>query len=198
LAASTPHKPSAERDWDLTRFQLHHSAGRVADFHALRHTAGSLLAAAGVHPKVAQAVMRHSDMNLTLSRYSHVYAGQETDAVAALPDLSAPASESTKATGTDDATAQAAQDAAGRPKSGDRAQARPTERPAPRRCPQGQREARARLGVLLGAGRLIFSHFGARRCTGSRTDRREEKRCRTRENRDNHGRNARPERWPSG
>jgi hypothetical protein len=29
------------------------SAGRVADFHSLRHTTGSWLAAAGVHPKVA-------------------------------------------------------------------------------------------------------------------------------------------------
>ena len=66
------------------------SAGRVVDFHALRHTTGSLLAAAGVHPKVAQSIMRHSDINLTMSRYSHVYAGQEADAVAKLPDFGAP------------------------------------------------------------------------------------------------------------
>lgn len=31
--------------------------GRFADFHALRHTAGSLLAGAGVHPKIAQSIM---------------------------------------------------------------------------------------------------------------------------------------------
>ena len=54
----------------------------------MRHTAGSLLAASGVHPKVAQSLMRHSDINLTMSRYSHVLVGQEKDAVASLPDLS--------------------------------------------------------------------------------------------------------------
>ena len=79
------------------------AAGRYADFHALRHTAGSLLAASGAHPKVAQSVMRHSSIELTMSRYSHVFAGQEADAVEALPDLdAAPIKQSARATGTDD------------------------------------------------------------------------------------------------
>ena len=64
------------------------SEGRHADFHALRHTTGSWLAANNVHPKVAQAIMRHSDINLSMSRYSHVMEGQEAEAVARLPDLS--------------------------------------------------------------------------------------------------------------
>jgi len=42
------------------------------DFHSLRHTTGSLLAASGVHPKIAQSIMRHSDINLTMSRYTHI------------------------------------------------------------------------------------------------------------------------------
>ena len=63
-------------------------SGRYADFHCLRHTTGSLLAAAGVHPKVAQAIMRHSKVDLTLNRYSHVYAGQTSEAIKNLPDLS--------------------------------------------------------------------------------------------------------------
>jgi len=50
-------------------------AGRYHDFHALRHTTGSWLAANGVHPKVAQAIMRHSDINLTMSRYTHTLKG---------------------------------------------------------------------------------------------------------------------------
>ena len=37
----------------------------TADFHTLRHTQGSLLAASGIHPKVAQTLMRHSDINHT-------------------------------------------------------------------------------------------------------------------------------------
>ena len=63
------------------------ATGRYADFHSLRHTCGSLLAAAGAHPKVAQAILRHSDINMTLSRYSHVFAAQAAAAVAALPSL---------------------------------------------------------------------------------------------------------------
>jgi integrase len=63
-------------------------AGRYADFHSLRHTTGSLLAASGVHPKVAQSLMRHSDINLTMSKYTHTLTGQEAKAVESLPDLS--------------------------------------------------------------------------------------------------------------
>ncbi len=63
-------------------------SGRYADFHSLRHSTGSLLAAAGVHPKVIQSIMRHSDINLTMSRYTHIFRGQESEAVAKLPDLS--------------------------------------------------------------------------------------------------------------
>ena len=51
--------------------------------------------------KAAQAIMRHSDINLTMGRYSHVLVEQAGDAVAALPDLSLPATETASATGTD-------------------------------------------------------------------------------------------------
>jgi len=77
-------------------------AGRYADFHSLRHTTGSLLAASGVHPKVAQSIMRHGDINLTMSLYTHTLRGQESEAVKSLPDLSLPSRESIKATGTND------------------------------------------------------------------------------------------------
>ena len=79
-------------------------SGHYADFHSLRHTTGSLLAASGVHPKVAQKIMRHSTVELTLNRYSHVYRGQETEAVGNLPDLSLPSSkQKAAAAGTDGA-----------------------------------------------------------------------------------------------
>lgn len=76
-------------------------AGRYADFHALRHTCGTLLAAAGVHPKNAQQIMRHSDIRLTMDYYTHFMTGQEHRAVESLPDLSGPADEesSTEAAG---------------------------------------------------------------------------------------------------
>lgn len=57
------------------------------DFHALRHSFGSMLAAAGVHPKTAQTLMRHSTITLTLDRYSHSFREAETAAVNALPSF---------------------------------------------------------------------------------------------------------------
>ncbi len=106
------------------------AAGRVADFHALRHTAGSLLAAAGVHPKVAQSIMRHSTIDLTMSRYTHVFAGQEAGAVADLPDLSAPTRQAAQATGTDGRPVDPSPDATGSPLSGPDGAGRLLDRPA--------------------------------------------------------------------
>ena len=48
------------------------AAERVADFHALRHTFITLLVASGAAPKVAQQLARHSDIRLTLDRYTHL------------------------------------------------------------------------------------------------------------------------------
>ena len=81
-------------------------AARYADFHCLRHTTGSLLAASGCHPKVAQSIMRHGDINLTMSLYTHTLRGQESEAVKNLPDLSLPSRESLRASGTDDQTVE--------------------------------------------------------------------------------------------
>ena len=44
-----------------------------------------MLAAAGVHPKEAQELARHSDINLTLSRYTHVGLRDTAAAVGQLP-----------------------------------------------------------------------------------------------------------------
>jgi len=79
------------------------SALPFRDFHGLRHTTESWLAANGVHPDVAQAVMRHSDVNLTMAGCTHTLGGQEAEAVSRLPSLSASTDQAQKATGTDDA-----------------------------------------------------------------------------------------------
>lgn len=76
-------------------------AGQVVDFHALRHSFCTLLARSGVHPRVMQAMARHSDPRLTLSRYTHVEAAEQADALTLLPDLSALISAEARATGTD-------------------------------------------------------------------------------------------------
>ena len=62
-------------------------AGRVADFHAFRHTFITNLARAGVHPMQAQDLARHSDINLTMSRDSHAVVADRAAALEALPDL---------------------------------------------------------------------------------------------------------------
>ena len=73
------------------------------DFHALRHSFISSLAQSGVHPSVCQRLARHSDINLTMNKYTHVVLESKTEALNTLPDLTEPSTlESAKATGTDD------------------------------------------------------------------------------------------------
>jgi integrase len=79
--------------------------GRVFDFHALRHQFISALAQAGVHPKTAQELARHSTITLTLDRYAHVGLYDQGAAVASIPALPFPEPETVRATGTDDARA---------------------------------------------------------------------------------------------
>lgn len=61
------------------------SAGRYADFHSNRHLFISSLARAGVSPKTAQALARHSDIRLTMNVYTHVSMESEAAAIASLP-----------------------------------------------------------------------------------------------------------------
>ena len=102
-AFKVPGKPAVMLRADLADVAIPYvdDSERYADFHALRHTTGTWLAANGVHPKVAQAIMRHSDINLTMARYTHTLRGQEAEAVRSLPDLSLPTSQAQRATGTD-------------------------------------------------------------------------------------------------
>jgi len=63
------------------------AAGRVADFHALRHTYISRLVRSGANIKVAQELARHSTPTLTLGRYAHVQLVDQTRALDALPAI---------------------------------------------------------------------------------------------------------------
>ena len=84
-----------------TWIEIDPERGQVC-FHSLRHSFGTMLAASGVHPKTAQTLMRHSDINLTMSRYTHTLRSQEATAIESLPDLNCEAHKSKKATGTND------------------------------------------------------------------------------------------------
>jgi integrase len=46
-------------------------------FHGLRHGVASLLAAAGVHPRVIQAYLRHANVRISMDVYTHVNREQE-------------------------------------------------------------------------------------------------------------------------
>jgi integrase len=61
--------------------------GLYRDFHSFRHRFGSELARANVPPKVAQELMRHSTITLTMDRYSHVGLHDTAAALAKLPPL---------------------------------------------------------------------------------------------------------------
>lgn len=50
-------------------------------FHALRHTHATILLAAGVHPKIVQERLGHSEISTTLDTYSHMVAGMQQAAV---------------------------------------------------------------------------------------------------------------------
>ena len=56
-------------------------------FHDLRHTAATLLLAQGVHPKIVQERLGHSQISLTLDTYSHVLPGMGREAASKLDAL---------------------------------------------------------------------------------------------------------------
>ncbi len=82
------------------------NADHVFDFHSLRHQYVSNLAAAGVHPKIAQTLARHSTITLTMDRYTHVGLYDLAASVNSLPALPVDVPDADanvlKATGTDD------------------------------------------------------------------------------------------------
>ncbi len=82
-AATPKERIERERSDYLT---YRDEAGLYADFHSNRHTFISNLGKAGVPPKVAQELARHSDINLTMRIYSHVGMNDRAKAVGILPE----------------------------------------------------------------------------------------------------------------
>ena len=50
-------------------------------FHDLRHSAATILLTMGVHPKVVQEILGHSNISITLNTYSHVLPSMQRDAM---------------------------------------------------------------------------------------------------------------------
>ena len=75
--------------------------GRTVDVHSLRHNFATMLSQAGVSPRRAQELLRHSDIRLTMSTYTHLELADTAGAVEALPEIT-PAAAVAVRTGTDD------------------------------------------------------------------------------------------------
>ena len=50
-------------------------------FHALRHTFATRIMEVNVHPKVAQELLGHSTVTITMDTYSHVMPEQKKEAM---------------------------------------------------------------------------------------------------------------------
>ncbi|MGL6196867.1 MAG: tyrosine-type recombinase/integrase [Thermoguttaceae bacterium] len=86
IAEAETEKEQREReDSDFLRYR--NSEGKFADFHGLRHTFINNLGKAGVSPKTAQVLARHSDISLTMNIYTHVDQAEQVEAIHALPRL---------------------------------------------------------------------------------------------------------------
>jgi integrase len=98
-----------DRDLAAAGIPKRDDRGRTVDVHALRHTFATHLVAAGVAPRVAQAALRHSSLELTMQHYTDPRLLDVAGALAALPALPTAAAppEEARATGTDDAGAVA-------------------------------------------------------------------------------------------
>ncbi|HET9495772.1 MAG TPA: tyrosine-type recombinase/integrase, partial [Chloroflexia bacterium] len=55
--------------------------------HDLRHTSATLMLANGEHPKIVQERLGHSDVSMTLNRYSHVTGDMQRGAADRLDEL---------------------------------------------------------------------------------------------------------------
>ena len=56
-------------------------------FHDLRHSTATLLLSKGVHPKVVQEILGHSEISLTMDTYSHVLPTMQKHTMDGLNDI---------------------------------------------------------------------------------------------------------------
>jgi len=109
-AKAFPHMPNSKVgskilkvDLESAGISFEDSSGSVCDYHSLRHTFISGLARKNVHPSIARVLARHSDVNLTLTRYTHVILEDKIEAIDKLPEFDfTNERQAAQATGTDD------------------------------------------------------------------------------------------------
>ncbi len=84
-----PSPRTFRRDLEAAGVALVDERGRIADFHCLRTSMGSHLAAAGVPVRTTQELMRHSTVELTMRHYSDAAILDLAGALNSLPGLDA-------------------------------------------------------------------------------------------------------------
>jgi len=77
-----------KKDCKFAGVPLEDGAGRVVDFHSLRHTFAQLLVKQNVHPRTAQTMLRHRDIRTTMKVYVRDDQTAQKQALASLPSLS--------------------------------------------------------------------------------------------------------------
>jgi len=55
-------------------------------FHDLRHSSATMLLSMGVHPKIVQEILGHSQISMTMDTYSHVLPTMQKEAMSKLND----------------------------------------------------------------------------------------------------------------
>ena len=81
--SETPEEQKRRTESDVLAYQ--NEDGLYADFHSNRHLFITSLERAGLSPKMAQTLARHSDVRLTLGVYTHVGLHDQTAAIGSLP-----------------------------------------------------------------------------------------------------------------
>jgi len=69
---------------------LHANNMPIIRFHDLRHTAATLMLQQGIHPKVVQERLGHSQVSMTLDTYSHVLPNMQEEAAEKIDELIIP------------------------------------------------------------------------------------------------------------
>ncbi len=102
-AGTWPERASKMLRRDLEAASIPYEVdGTYLDFHALRHTGITWVAASGAHPKAVQTFARHGSIKLTMDRYAHFGLVDLGVILASLPPVpgSGPKQDSVAATGT--------------------------------------------------------------------------------------------------
>lgn len=89
LVFSNTHGGYLHPDYLLVRFHRLLKEIGLPDmrFHDLRHSAATILLSMGVHPKVVQELLGHSQISMTMDIYAHVLPSMQKEAMGKLNDL---------------------------------------------------------------------------------------------------------------